>query len=127
MFQSVLIDRHKSEGAPNPVEQMIQALDEGASLIIFPEGTRNMGEGVMPFKSGLFHLAQAHPELELMPVWLENMGRVMPKGSVVPIPLICSLTFGVALHVRDDTKEVFLERARQALLDLMPRREVCNE
>lgn len=124
VFQSVLIDRQKSEGAPNPVEQMVQALDGGASLIIFPEGTRNLDEGVKPFKSGLYHLAKAHPKVELVPVWLENMGRVMPKGSVIPVPLICTLSFGAPIHIQEsEEKEVFLERARQVLLDLKPLRE----
>ena len=121
VFGSVLIDRQKSEGAPNPVEQMIAALDKGDSLIIFPEGTRNLEEGVKSFKSGIFHLAQAHPDVEFIPVWLENMGRVMPKGAIVPVPLICTLSFGEPLYLKaEEGKEDFLRRARQALLDLEP-------
>lgn len=124
VFQSVLIDRQKSEGSANPVEQMIEALDGGSSLIIFPEGTRNLEEGVKPFKSGLYHLARAHPEVALVPVWLENMGRVMPKGAVVPVPLICTLNFGAVMHLeQNESKEVFLERTRRALLELMPVQE----
>lgn len=121
VFHSVLIDRHKSENAPNPIEQMIAALDGGDSLIIFPEGTRNLDEGVKPFKSGLFYLAAAHPEVELVPVWLQNMGRVMPKGSVVPVPIICTLFFGPAMRLEPgEEKDVFLARARNALLSLEP-------
>ncbi|MGL4668784.1 MAG: lysophospholipid acyltransferase family protein [Saezia sp.] len=124
VFQCVLIDRERSENGPDPIEQMVEALDAGASLIIFPEGTRNLEEGVKPFKSGLYHLAKARPEVELVPVWLENMGRVMPKGAVIPVPLICTLNFGEAMHLTtDESKEGFLERTRQALLNLMPARE----
>lgn len=128
VFQSVLIDRNRSETSPNPVEQMVAALSEGSSLIIFPEGTRNLDEGVKPFKSGIYHLAKAHPEVELVPVWLENMGRVMPKGEIVPVPLICTLIFGPAMHLQpQETKEEFLERARNALLNLQPSKEKEEE
>lgn len=124
VFQSVLIDRNRTESSPNPIEQMVSALDTGASLIIFPEGTRNLEEGVKPFKSGIYHLALAHPEVELVPVWLENMGRVMPKGAFVPVPLICTLNFGPALTLQEDEdKAHFLDRIRQALLSLEPSRE----
>lgn len=124
VFQSVLIDRNRSQKSVNPIEQMIQALDQGSSLVIFPEGTRNLEEGVKPFKSGLYHLASAHPEIELVPVWLENMGRVMPKGAVVPVPLICTLIFGPVIHLQpQENKEKFLERARNALLAIEPTKE----
>lgn len=124
VFQSVLIDRKHTEGAPNPVEQMSEVLAAGSSLIIFPEGTRNLEEGVKPFKSGIFHLASAYPNVELVPVWLENLGRVMPKGAVVPVPLICTLIFGPALRLLPgEEKDAFLARVRQALLELQPDRK----
>jgi 1-acyl-sn-glycerol-3-phosphate acyltransferase len=94
VFHGVTIDRRPDRQGPNPVEQMGAALQAGDSLILFPEGTRNLGEGLLPFKSGLYHLARAHPEAELVPVWIENLGRVMPKGSVIPVPLLCTLSFG---------------------------------
>ena len=97
------------------------ALSAGDSLIIFPEGTRNLGDDLLPFKSGLYHLAKAHPEAELLPVWIENLGRVMPKGALLPVPLLCSLTFGAALTLADgESKDGFLQRARDALLALAP-------
>lgn len=121
VFRGVLIDRHPIHGRPSPVDQMRDALAAGESLIIFPEGTRNLGDGVLPFKSGLYHLAKAFPEAELVPVWIENLGRVMPKGSTVPVPLLCSLTFGQPVTcIPDEGKGVFLIRARDALLALAP-------
>ncbi|RZJ25553.1 MAG: 1-acyl-sn-glycerol-3-phosphate acyltransferase, partial [Haliea sp.] len=77
--------------APNPVEQMTEALLAGDSLIMFPEGTRNTGEDILlPLKSGLFHLARACPQVRLVPVWIENLKRVLPKGTLIPIPLACT-------------------------------------
>lgn len=121
VLRGVLIDRTPGPQRANPIEQMGAALTEGDSLIIFPEGTRNLGDGLLPFKSGIFHLARAHPEVEFVPVWIENLGRVMPKGSYIPVPLLCSLTFGEPLRIApDESKDGFLDRARSALIDLMP-------
>lgn len=121
VFRAVLIDRTAARGQANPVAQMGEALAAGDSLIIFPEGTRNLDDGLLPFKSGLYHLTRAHPEIELVPVWIENLGRVMPKGALIPVPLLCSLTFGQSLSIDpDETRDTFLDRARNALLVLAP-------
>ena len=106
----------------NPVAQMIQALQAGDSLIMFPEGTRNTSEVVLlPLKSGLYHLALACPQVRLVPVWIENLKRVLPKGTLVPIPLACSVRYGAALkRVEGEDKNGFLSRARAAMLELRP-------
>jgi hypothetical protein len=120
VFNGVLIDRERRDSHSNPLQPMLDALDAGDSLILFPEGTRNLGdEPLLPFKSGLFHLAKERPQVELVPVWIANLNRVMPKGRMLPLPLLCSLSFGTPLHLADDeTKEDFLARARAALLAL---------
>jgi len=121
VFRAVLIDRKVTRGGRNPVQQMSDALADGNSLILFPEGTRNLGDGVQPFKSGLFHLAKKHPDIELVPVWIENLGRVMPKGAFMPAPLLCTLVFGAPLQLlADEKRDQFLTRARNALLALAP-------
>ncbi|ANQ83811.1 putative acyltransferase [Azoarcus olearius] len=121
VFRGVLIDRSAASRQADPVAQMSAALAAGDSLIVFPEGTRNLGDGLLPFKSGIYHLARANPAVEFVPVWIENLGRVMPKGSYVPVPLLCSLSFGGALQWQaGEAKTDFLARARTALLDLAP-------
>jgi 1-acyl-sn-glycerol-3-phosphate acyltransferase len=122
VFNAVLIDRRPEARTEDPVSQMVTALDQGSSLIIFPEGQRNSSDApLLPFKSGLFHLANARSGVDLVPVWIANLNRVMPKGEVIPVPLICTLTFGAPLHVaEDETKDAFLARATQALLALKP-------
>jgi 1-acyl-sn-glycerol-3-phosphate acyltransferase len=122
VFNAVLIDRRPEARTEDPVAQMAAALDEGASLIIFPEGQRNSSDApLLPFKSGLYHLAKARPGVDLVPVWIANLNRVMPKGEVIPVPLICTLTFGAPLHLTDDEpKEAFLARATGSLLALKP-------
>jgi 1-acyl-sn-glycerol-3-phosphate acyltransferase len=125
VFRAVLIDRNPDSRQQDPIALMADALDTGASLILFPEGTRNTTEQrLLPFKSGLYHLAATRPDVELVPVWIENLNRVMPKGEVVPIPLLCTVTFGAPLTLRaGEDKAEFLERARAALLAL-PEREM---
>jgi 1-acyl-sn-glycerol-3-phosphate acyltransferase len=122
VFRAVLIDRERKEHGPDPVEQMVAALAGGDSLILFPEGTRNTTDAVLlPFKSGLFHLATQYPRAELVPVWINNLARVMPKGQLIPIPLLCTVTFGAALpRIDGEDKAAFLERARAAMLALRP-------
>lgn len=120
VFNAVLIDRRPEARTEDPVAQMAAALDEGSSLILFPEGGRNTGEApLLPFKSGLYHLARMRPNIDMVPVWISNLNHVMPKGKVVPVPLICTLTFGAALRLDpNETKEAFLSRASASLLAL---------
>lgn len=59
------------------------------------------------------------PDVELIPVYIENLHRSMPKGTLIPIPTICSVRFGAPLpHSPDDSKEDFLNRARNAVIQL---------
>ncbi|NWA23987.1 1-acyl-sn-glycerol-3-phosphate acyltransferase [Pseudomonas gingeri] len=121
VFNGVLIDRERKEPGDNPLQPMLDALEQGHSLIIFPEGTRNQEEGLLPFKSGIFHLARTYPQAQLIPVWIANLNRVMPKGRVLPLPLLCTTSFGAPLRLEEDeSKEYFLQRSRDALLALAP-------
>ncbi|MTH79056.1 lysophospholipid acyltransferase family protein [Paracoccus aestuariivivens] len=125
VFNALLIERSGAQSAETPVDLMAKALDEGASLIIFPEGTRNLTDAtLLPFKSGIFHLARLRPQTEFVPVWIENLNRVLPKGAFIPVPLMCEVVFGAPMKVQDDeTKDEFLMRSRDALLALRPRSE----
>lgn len=109
------------------LQPLHDALKQGHSLIIFPEGTRNLGDELLPFKSGIYHLTREWPQVEFVPVWLENLHRVMPKGHVIPLPLLCTVTFGapVPLQPNDspDPKTLYLQRCRDALQALKPVRD----
>ncbi|OCP00869.1 MULTISPECIES: lysophospholipid acyltransferase family protein [unclassified Ensifer] len=122
VFDAVLIERDPAARTQDPVELMATVLGDGASLIVFPEGTRNQTEArLLPFKSGLYHLACKRPDVALVPVWINNLNRVMPKGEFVPIPLICTVTFGEPMHLKaQEAKDEFIARAEAALLLLAP-------
>ena len=123
VFNALMINRHPVPGAPHPVELMAEAVRQGSSLILFPEGTRNTTEAaLLPFRSGLYRLGRAMPEIELVPVWIDNISRVMPKGEMLPIPLLCSVAFGTPLGLEmGEERDAFLARARAALLSLRPK------
>jgi len=118
VFNAIYVDRTKTS-EQDPLEPLIDALTNGDSVILFPEGTRGSQEEPQAFKSGLYNLAVKFPGVVLIPTWINNVQRVMPKGEVVPVPILCSVTFGapVALAEGED-RASFLVRARQAVVDL---------
>jgi 1-acyl-sn-glycerol-3-phosphate acyltransferase len=121
ILHAVLINRGKITAADNPLHAMEAALAEGSSLIIFPEGTRTLDDdgGMNPFKPGLWHLAHRHPQLELIPVYLENLNRILPKGEFLLVPILSAVTFGEAVALEEgEEKQAFLERARRAIENL---------
>ena len=122
VFNAVLIDRAASPGTPagqlgrQAVDQMIEALGDQHSLILFPEGTRGSGDEVAPFRSGLFHLCRAKPQVAVVPVYLENLNRILPKGHLLPVPILSRITFGTPLRLQpDEMKDAFLQRARESV------------
>jgi 1-acyl-sn-glycerol-3-phosphate acyltransferase len=118
VFNAVYVDRER-KGEEDPLAPLVQALESGDSIIIFPEGTRGHAEEPQPFKSGLYSLAQKFPHVVLVPAWIDNIQRVMPKGEVVPVPILCSVTFGAPLRLEDgEERRAFLDRARAAVIAL---------
>ena len=118
-LNAVLIERQRKNPEDDPLAPLHEALAQGDSLIIFPEGTRNPDETPGRFKSGLYHLACAHPEVEPVAVYLDNARRSLPKGSLLPVPLICSARFGTVVKpAPGEAKDDYLERARAAVMEL---------
>jgi 1-acyl-sn-glycerol-3-phosphate acyltransferase len=109
-------------GPMRSVTAIAEAMGEETSIIVFPEGTRSMDGELLPFRSGLYHLCQLKPGLELVPVYLDNMTRILPKGEVLPVPLLSRITFGAPLRMDpDEEKRAFLGRMREALMALRER------
>ncbi len=122
VFNAVYVSRSRVD-EQDPLEPLVDALQNGDSLVIFPEGTRSNKEEPQPFKSGLYHLAEQFPGVQLIPAWIDNVQRVMPKGEVVPVPILCTVTFGAPLNLLPgEDKRDFLDRARAAVLAVRPGR-----
>jgi 1-acyl-sn-glycerol-3-phosphate acyltransferase len=139
VFNAVYVDRGKNWGqipiskpaddapanlefdpdASDPLQPLVEALQSGDSLIMFPEGTRGNADEPQAFKAGLYNLAQKFPQVVLVPAWIDNIQRVMPKGEVVPVPILCSVTFGAPIRPEPgEARREFLDRARQAVIAL---------
>jgi 1-acyl-sn-glycerol-3-phosphate acyltransferase len=116
VFNAVLIERKKPTKTDNPLTDMLNALGQTHSLIIFPEGGRQAGGEMTPFKPGLFHLAKDRPDVEFVPVLVENLNRILPKGEFLPVPVLGSVTFGAPLKLEPgEPKDAFLLRAQDAI------------
>jgi 1-acyl-sn-glycerol-3-phosphate acyltransferase len=97
----------------NPLEGMLAALHAGQSLILFPEGTRGRGGEPGHFLPGVAHLVEKAPDVPVVPAYLLNMGRALPKGSILPVPFFCEVRLGPALYPKGSRQEILgeLERA----------------
>jgi 1-acyl-sn-glycerol-3-phosphate acyltransferase len=127
VFNALLINRNPTgaertrANAVQTIGQLVEALGQGRSLIVFPEGTRGTVEAVAPFKSGLYHIARERPDVQFVPAYLENLNRILPKGEVLPVPMLSAAIFGAPITIEpDEEKAAFLTRAREAVCRLKP-------
>jgi len=121
VFHAVLIERSTQAvaAARASIQRMSDEIGDRHSLIVFPEGTRGLNGEVGRFKSGLYHLSRLRPDVELIPVHLENLNRILPKGEILPVPMLSRVVFGPPVSPNlDEGKHEFLARARQALVQL---------
>jgi 1-acyl-sn-glycerol-3-phosphate acyltransferase len=125
VFNAILIERPSAESgsslsaAAKSIESIAAGMGDHSSIIVFPEGTRSLTGEVLPFKSGLYHLLKLKPDLEIVPVYLSNMNRILPKGEVLPVPLIGRVIVGPPMRFDPaEDKQTFLARARDAMLAL---------
>jgi 1-acyl-sn-glycerol-3-phosphate acyltransferase len=124
VFNAILIERPSGQGnhasaATRSIESIAAGMGDHSSIIVFPEGTRSLTGEILPFKSGLYHLLKLKPDLEIVPVYLSNMNRILPKGEVLPVPLIGRVIIGVPMRFDPaEDKHAFLTRAREAMLGL---------
>lgn len=120
-FGAVLIDRAREDATTDPLDPLRASLRDGDSLIIFPEGTRGASAVPARFRSGLWRLGNEFPNVELVPVYLDNLHRSLPKGALLPVPMVCTVRFGAPMSVGSTPKDVFLERARDEVIALSNR------
>jgi 1-acyl-sn-glycerol-3-phosphate acyltransferase len=127
VFKAILIDRSPPSASPEErraaarvgIERMAEEMGNEYSIIVFPEGTRGTGDEISAFKSGLYHLCKIKPDVQLVPVYLDNMNRILPKGEALPVPMLGRVVFGEPMELRrNEPKEHFLARARSALEQL---------
>jgi len=120
-FNILPIARKNISAENNPLRQMQAAIEAGYSLIIFPEGTRSTGDEIGPFKTGVAHLLERMPGLPVVPAYLVNMGRSLPKGEFIPVPFFCEIRLGAPLLVEGSKQEIVkkLEAAVRELKEIV--------
>ena len=122
IFNAILIERasgHSVSHAAASIDRIAEGMGDRHHLIVFPEGTRSLTGELLPFKSGMYHLAILKPDLLFVPVYLANMNRILPKGEVLPVPMVGGVRLGPPIRFQEgEDKQSFLTRAREALLAL---------
>ena len=81
----------KREGNAHPLDEVYRKIEEGKTLIIFPEGSRGEPEQLQKFKNGIGHIAKKYPDLKILPIILENAGKALPKNEALFVPLIIKI------------------------------------
>lgn len=118
-FNALLIDRTKIKVHNSPVDFLLREIGETNSIIVFPEGGRNTTGTLTKFKSGIYHLSKKRPDIELVPVYIDNLNRVLPRGEFLPVPLLSCISFGQPIWLEPgETKNSFLDRAKEAILQM---------
>ncbi|MDR0328538.1 MAG: 1-acyl-sn-glycerol-3-phosphate acyltransferase [Planctomycetaceae bacterium] len=128
MLNAVLIERENVSFKNTPIKVMTEEMKDVYSLILFPEGGRSQDGTLGEFKSGLYYLCRRRPDLELIPIYLNNLNSILPRGKRLPVPMLSRVIFGPPMWLEmDERKESFLERTRNAVLKLKQLEEVYEE
>lgn len=119
VLNALLVERAGGCGSRDALHRIDAALAAGDSLILFPEGTRGDGTAIGELKPGIYFVAKQRPDVELVPVYLQDLNRILPKGEFLPVPLLGSAIFGAPLSLEPgENRQHFLARARAALINL---------
>ena len=128
LLKAVLIERENVSLKNSPIQVMVREMQNEYSLILFPEGGRSQDGTLGDFKSGLYYLCKRRPDLELIPIYLNNLNGILPRGKTLPVPMLSRVIFGPPMWLEmEERKESFLERARNAVLKLRQLEEVYEE
>lgn len=106
LFNILPIARKNITAENNPLRLMREAIEAGDSLLIFPEGTRGSGSELGEFRSGVAHLIEKVPSLPVVPAYLVNMGRSLPKGEFIPVPFFCEIRLGAPRILTGTRREI---------------------
>ncbi len=88
----------RGQGRRDPLRRVDEAIRRGDIVIFFPEGTRGDPERPAPLRPGIRHLMQRHPEVPVVPIWIQGAGRSLPRGEALFVPFFCDMAVGTPLQ-----------------------------
>jgi 1-acyl-sn-glycerol-3-phosphate acyltransferase len=111
------IDREARSRGEDPLTAAHEGLDRGDILVLFPEGTRGAPEEMADFKKGVSHLVEHYDGVPTVPVFLHGLGKVMPKGSHIPVPFFVDVFIGEPIMWTDD-RDLYMSTLNDSIADL---------
>jgi len=111
------IHRKVKEAEGNIFTPIIEALDNGSIVIIFPEGTRGEPETLSKLKNGTARLLSERPDVPVIPVFFHGLGKCLPKGEVILVPFFIDAFIGEPLHW-EGSRQLFMNKLAKTMNDL---------
>jgi 1-acyl-sn-glycerol-3-phosphate acyltransferase len=123
LFVNTVLIQRREEKSPETdqgkaLERLMKKLEQGHSLIFFPEGSRGEPEQMQAFKKGIGVLLQKFPHIPFIPVYFKGMGKILPKGSLLPVPYDAQVYFGEPTFCQHNTVEEIVAEVERAILAL---------
>lgn len=122
LFNAIPISRDTKRGQ-DPLRHAVRALREGHALLLYPEGTRSKNGSLGPFRSGIGRLVSDFPGLPVVPIYVSNTAKVLPKGASFPRPIRVEVRFGEPLMLNAQPKfratwQIAANDIREAIIQL---------
>lgn len=119
-INTLLIQRKSDKENPenDPIFKMNKALQEGYSLIIFPEGTRGEPNKPKEFKAGVALLLIKNPHIPYVPIYLKATGKAMPKGDNLIVPHESAIVYGEFNKISNENVDDILHKMKMEIEEL---------
>jgi len=118
---AILIPRSRpkaGETGADPIQLMVDVLDKGDSLLLFPEGSRGEPEKFQKFKRGVGLVLEQRPGIPFIPVYMKGLGKVLPKGDPVPVPFDSYIHVGKPVYPQGKTAQEIVEEVERSIRQL---------
>jgi 1-acyl-sn-glycerol-3-phosphate acyltransferase len=119
------IERRVREKGCDVFAPVIEALDRGSIVIIFPEGTRGEPETMSKLKNGIGHLLGERPDVPVIPVFFHGLGKCLPKGEVILVPFFVDAFIGEPLRW-EGGRQLFMDTLTERMHELQKKAVVVD-
>ena len=109
LLDLIPLKRRPTKAEGHPFGEIYRALDKGDIVLLFPEGSRGDPEVMKPFKTGISHIAEAYPDVPVVPLCIYGAGKALPKGEALFVPFIIDVRVGEAVFYENRSKQGYME------------------